>query len=125
MKTFILKHFYRFSQEQSQPLQHQNSATAPDIRPNLEENVNQSKQFSKPYTIQMKQYPAVESLSNSSPSTSLNSENEKRNSQQQVKLPLCFVRNRYRIVHIEDTPSLMCTVCSVVAPKISGEFSKC
>lgn len=32
----------------------------------------------------MKQYPAVESLSNSSPSASLNSENEKRNSQQQV-----------------------------------------
>lgn len=84
MKSFILKHFQCFIQEQSQPLQHQNSAPAPEVRPNLEDNVNQSKQFSKPYTIQMKQYPAVESLSNSSPSSSLNSENEKRNSQQQV-----------------------------------------
>lgn len=76
------------SQHQNQPLQHQNPATTSEVRPNIEENVNQSKQFSKPYTIPIKQYPAVESLSNPIPSTTLNSESDKRNSQQQVKYHL-------------------------------------
>lgn len=84
-----LNYIYLRLQEQAPPNQHQNqnqnSTAITEVRTSLEDNANQSKQYPKPYAIQSKQYPAIETLTNSIPATTLNSESDKRNSQQQVK----------------------------------------